>query len=60
MNKIKKIAENVYYSIFNIVDYANYTFFHFFFGADIVTKVVGSHSRWSVCFSLSRRFSALP
>ena len=40
MNKIKKIAENVYYSIFNIVDYANYTFFHFFFGADIVTKVV--------------------
>ena len=40
MNKIKKIAENVYYSIFNIVDYANYTFFDFFFGADIVTKVV--------------------
>lgn len=40
MNKIKKIAENVYYSIFNIVDYASYTFFHFFFGADIVTKVV--------------------
>lgn len=40
MNKIKKIAENIYYSIFNIVDYASYTFFHFFFGADIVTKVV--------------------
>ena len=40
MNKIKKIAENVYYSIFNIVDYASYTFFQFFFGADIVTKVV--------------------
>lgn len=40
MNKIKKIAENVYYSIFNIVDYASYTFFNFFFGADIVTKVV--------------------
>ena len=40
MNKIKKIAENVYYSIFNIVDYASYIIFHFFFGADIVTKVV--------------------
>ena len=40
MNKIKKIAENVYYSIFNIVDYASYTFFHLFFGANIVTKVV--------------------
>lgn len=40
MNKIKKIAENIYYSIFNIVDYASYTFFHFFFGANIVTKVV--------------------